>query len=33
MMQPADYLANMRQLRIAAPSDRVKTRSDKVGRL
>ncbi|XP_045106508.1 casein kinase I-like isoform X4 [Portunus trituberculatus] len=27
---PAEYLSNMRQLRIAAPSDRVKTRSDKV---
>ncbi|XP_066947831.1 casein kinase I isoform X2 [Macrobrachium rosenbergii] len=26
---PSDYLANMRQLRVAAPSDRVKTRSEK----
>ncbi|CAL4118629.1 unnamed protein product, partial [Meganyctiphanes norvegica] len=28
-MQPAEYLENMRKLRVAAPSDRVKTRSEK----
>ena len=25
-------MANMRQLRVAAPSDRIKTKSDKVGK-
>ena len=29
-MQPDSFLKNMRQLRNAAPSDRIKTRSDKV---